>query len=109
MKTFVTVIQIAADKVDVFKFNAESAKETYSESHKKGVLVSIIESNKQNDKYSFQLAEELNANIQKIQKIFSGIIMSLTNICNDFEQKHQTPFEVKSLPSKKISFKLGLN
>ena len=55
MKTFVTVTQISATKFDVEKVSAE----TISRVRTKGVLISYWESNPQNDKYCFELAEKM--------------------------------------------------
>jgi hypothetical protein len=55
MKTFVTVTQISATKFDVEKVSAE----TSSRVRTKGLLVSCWESNQQNDKYCFELAEKM--------------------------------------------------
>ena len=60
MKTFVTVIQIAANKFDVFKFNGETQKSIYPQTRLKGILITCWESNTQNDKYCFHLAETNN-------------------------------------------------
>ena len=55
MKTFVTVTQISATEFDVEKVNAETSSRVKT----KGLLVSCWESNKQNDKYCFELAENM--------------------------------------------------
>jgi hypothetical protein len=55
MKTFVTVTQISGAKFDVEKVNAE----TSSRVRTKGLLISCWESNRQNDKYCFELAEKM--------------------------------------------------
>ena len=60
MKTFVTVIQIGAKKFDVFHFNGETQKNIYPQTREKGALVTCWESNQQNDKYFFELAEQMN-------------------------------------------------
>jgi hypothetical protein len=56
MRTFVTVTQVSANKFDVEKVNAE----TSSRVRTKGILVSCWESSNQNDKYCFNLAEQMN-------------------------------------------------
>ncbi len=60
MKNFTTVIQTEANKFDVFKFNAETSKAIYPQTSKKGITVHVCESNEQNDKYCFELAEKMN-------------------------------------------------
>lgn len=61
MKTYTTVIQIEANKFDVFKFNANTQKAIYPQSKEKGITVAIFESTEQNDKYCFELATKMNA------------------------------------------------
>jgi hypothetical protein len=56
MKTFITVTQISATKFDIEKVNAE----TSSRVRTKGLLISVWESNKQNDIYCFELAAKLS-------------------------------------------------
>ena len=56
MTTFVTVTQVSATKFEVEKVNAE----TSSRVRTKGILVSCWESSNQNDKYCFNLAEQMN-------------------------------------------------
>ena len=56
MTTFVTVTQISATKFDVEKVNAE----TQSRVRTKGILITAWESNEQNNKYCFQLAEQMS-------------------------------------------------
>ena len=60
MTTFVTVMQVSANKFDVFKFNGISQKSIYPQTREKGILISCWESNEQNDKYCFGLAEKMN-------------------------------------------------
>ena len=55
MKKFVTVTQITANKFDVEFVSAE----TQSRVKTKGILISCWESNNQNDKYCFDLAEKM--------------------------------------------------
>lgn len=56
MKTFITVTQISASKFDVEKVNAE----TQSRVRTKGIMITCWESNEQNDKYCFDLADKMN-------------------------------------------------
>jgi hypothetical protein len=60
MNTFVTVTQISATKFDVEKVNTE----TSSRVRTKGLLVSCWESNQQNDKYCFELAEKMTKELK---------------------------------------------
>jgi len=60
MTTFTTLIQISANKFDIFKFNAESQSRLYPQTSKVGVTLAIRESNKENDSYLFLLAEKMN-------------------------------------------------
>ena len=60
MKTFVTVTQISAKKFDVEKVKAE----TQSRVRTRGVLVSVWESNIENDKYCFELAEKMARDLE---------------------------------------------
>ena len=60
MTTFTTLIQISANKFDVFKFNAESQSRLYPQTSKVGVAVAIRESTKENDSFIFSLAEKMN-------------------------------------------------
>jgi hypothetical protein len=53
MKTFVTVTQHSSTQFDVEKVNAETQSRVRTE----GVLITAWESNEQNDKYCFELAE----------------------------------------------------
>ena len=62
MKTLVTVIQIAPNKFDVFMFNGETQKSIYPQTREKGILITCWDSNVQNDKYCFSLAETMNKN-----------------------------------------------
>lgn len=61
MKTFVTVIQVSANGFDVFKFDGNTQKSIYPQTNKKGIVVACFESNEQNDKYCFYLAEKMNS------------------------------------------------
>lgn len=61
MKTFVTVIQVSANKFDVFKFVGNTQKSIYPQTSEKGIVVACWESNAQNDKYCFDLAEKMNS------------------------------------------------
>jgi hypothetical protein len=60
MKTYTTVIQISATKFDVFKFNANIPAFANSGDQRKGILITIYESNKENDTYCFELSEKMN-------------------------------------------------
>ena len=59
MTTFVTVMQ-TKNGFDVFKFNGNSQKSIYPQTREKGIVISCWESNEQNDKYCFELAEKMN-------------------------------------------------
>lgn len=60
MTTFVTVMQVSANKFGVFKFNGNSQKSIYPQTREKGIVISCWVSNEQNDKYCFELAEKMN-------------------------------------------------
>lgn len=60
MTNFVTLIQTGANKYDVFFFNAETSTRLFPQTSKVGVTMAIRESNKENDKYIFNLAEQMN-------------------------------------------------
>ena len=59
MKNFITVIQTKHNTFDVCKFSAETSKSIYPQSSKIGITIAVFESNKQNDAYCFELANEL--------------------------------------------------
>jgi len=60
MNTFIAVLQVSAKNFEVFKFNGNNQKSIYPQIREKGILVSCWESNNQNDKYCFQLCENMN-------------------------------------------------
>jgi hypothetical protein len=59
MKTYSTLIQTSARNFDVVRFNAESESRLYPQTSKIGICVAIRESNESNEKYLFELAENM--------------------------------------------------
>ena len=57
---YVTVIQISADKFDVFKFSNVTPAQLRVGVSSKGVLIACRESDKHNDKFCFNLAQQFN-------------------------------------------------
>jgi hypothetical protein len=60
MKRFVTVLQISASKFDVLFFTGNTQISIFPLYRKFGIAITIWESNTNNDKYCFQLADKLN-------------------------------------------------
>jgi len=72
MNTFVTVTQVSATKFEVEKVNAESQSRVRT----KGILITCWESNQQNDKYCFELAEQMAKDIIRRKQETDDLIRS---------------------------------
>lgn len=59
MKTYSTLIQTSARNFDVVRFNAESETRLYPQTSKLGICVAIRESNEVNEKFLFDLAQNM--------------------------------------------------
>ena len=59
MKTFVTVIQDGAGSFDVHKFDAETQHSLFPQTSKVGIVITVFESNEQNDKFCKDMAERM--------------------------------------------------
>lgn len=100
MKTFSTVIQIASNKFDVFKFQAETSKAIYPQTNKKGITIHVCESNDQNDKYCFELAKNMNkANQSNYSLLSDKEIIEL--VCDYVLKGEKTPKKLSDEISKR--------